>query len=177
MNTANKLTVFRVILIPFFVLFMLTDFTDYNRLIALIIFAIASITDQLDGHIARKYNMITTFGKFMDPIADKLLVASALICLTYLREIPAWAVIVIILREFAISGLRLVAAENNNVIAAAGWGKAKTAAQMVAIVLLLLNAPPLNTLTLVVFYISVALTVISLIDFMVKNKDTLIMDK
>ena len=107
MNTANKLTVFRIILIPFFVLFMLTDFTAFNRLIALILFITASITDQLDGHIARKYNMITSFGKFMDPIADKLLVSSALICLSSLGELPAWVVIVIILREFAISGLRV----------------------------------------------------------------------
>ncbi len=177
MNLANKLTVFRMILIPFFVIFLLTEFTDYNRLIALIIFAVASITDHLDGRIARKHNMITSFGKFMDPIADKLLVSSALICLTALGEIPAWTVIVIILREFAISGLRLVAAENGSVIAAAGWGKAKTASQMVAIILLLLNIPQLHILAQIVFYIAVALTVISLIDFMAKNKDMLIMDK
>lgn len=177
MNLANKLTVFRVILIPFFVLFMLTDFTQYNRLIALAIFAVASVTDNLDGHIARKHNMITTFGKFMDPIADKLLVSSALICLTALGEIPAWSVIIIILREFAISGLRLVAAENGSVIAAAGWGKAKTATQMVAIIMLLLPIPKLYQISIVVFYIAVALTVISLIDFMLKNKDMLIMDK
>ena len=177
MNLANKLTVFRVVLIPFFVLFMLTQFTPYNRLIALIIFAVASITDHLDGHIARKHNMITTFGKFMDPIADKLLVSSALICLTALGEIPAWAVIVIILREFAISGLRLVAAENGSVIAAAGWGKAKTVSQMTAIIILLLNVPQLHILSQIVLYTAVALTVISLIDFMVKNKDMLAMDK
>ena len=177
MNTANKLTVFRMILIPFFVLFLLTEFTPYNRLIALIIFAIASITDHLDGRIARKYNMITTFGKFMDPVADKLLVSSALICLTALGEIPAWAVIVIILREFAISGLRLVAAENGSVIAADGWGKAKTVSQMAAIIILLLNIEQLYILSQIVFYISVVLTVISLIDFMLKNKDMLITDK
>ena len=177
MNTANKLTVFRMILIPFFVLFLLTEFTPYNRLIALIIFAIASITDHLDGRIARKYNMITTFGKFMDPVADKLLVSSALICLTALSEIPAWAVIVIILREFAISGLRLVAAENGSVIAADGWGKAKTVSQMTAIIILLLNIEQLYILSQIVFYISVVLTVISLIDFMLKNKDMLITDK
>jgi CDP-diacylglycerol--glycerol-3-phosphate 3-phosphatidyltransferase len=177
MNLANKLTVFRVVLIPFFVLFMLTELVPHSRLIALIIFAAASITDHLDGRIARKHNMITTFGKFMDPIADKLLVSSALICLTALGEIPAWAVIVIILREFAISGLRLVASENGSVIAASGWGKAKTVSQMVAIILLLLNIPLLNVLTQIIFYIAVALTVISLIDFMVKNKDMLIMDK
>lgn len=177
MNTANKLTVFRIVLIPFFVIFMLTDFTQYNRLTALIIFVVASLTDQLDGHIARKQNMVTAFGKFMDPIADKLLVSSALICLTALGEIPAWAVIVIILREFAISGLRLVAAESGNAIAAAGWGKAKTASQMTAIIILLLNIPGLYILSQIALYVAVALTVISLIDFMVKNKDILIMDK
>ncbi len=177
MNTANKLTVFRIILVPFFVLFMLTQFTKYNQLIALIIFVVASITDHFDGHIARKYNMITTFGKFMDPIADKLLVSSALICLTALGSIPAWAVIVIILREFAVSGLRLVAAENGGVIAAAGWGKAKTAAQMTAIIMLLIPIPQLYPISMIVFYISVVLTVVSLVDFMLKNKAMLITDK
>ncbi len=177
MNTANKLTVFRIILIPFFVLFMLTDFTSHNRLIALLIFIAASVTDQLDGHIARKYNIVTSFGKFMDPIADKLLVSSALICLTSLNELPAWVVIVIILREFAISGLRLVAAENGSVIAAAGWGKAKTAAQMTMIIIMLLNIPQLHILSIVSMYVAVILTLISLINFLVKNKDTFIMDK
>lgn len=177
MNTANKLTVFRIILVPFFVLFMLTQFTKYNQLIALIIFVVASITDHFDGHIARKYNMITTFGKFMDPIADKLLVSSALICLTALGSIPAWAVIIIILREFAVSGLRLVAAENGGVIAAAGWGKAKTAAQMTAIIMLLIPIPQLYPISMIVFYISVVLTVVSLVDFMLKNKAMLITDK
>ena len=177
MNTANKLTVFRIILVPFFVLFMLTQFTKYNQLIALIIFVVASITDHFDGHIARKYNMITTFGKSMDPIADKLLVSSALICLTALGSIPAWAVIVIILREFAVSGLRLVAAENGGVIAAAGWGKAKTAAQMTAIIMLLIPIPQLYPISMIVFYISVVLTVVSLVVFMLKNKAMLITDK
>jgi CDP-diacylglycerol--glycerol-3-phosphate 3-phosphatidyltransferase len=156
---------------------MLTQFTKYNQLIALIIFVVASITDHFDGHIARKYNMITTFGKFMDPIADKLLVSSALICLTALGSIPAWAVIIIILREFAVSGLRLVAAENGGVIAAAGWGKAKTAAQMTAIIMLLIPIPQLYPISMIVFYISVVLTVVSLVDFMLKNKAMLITDK
>lgn len=177
MNTANKLTVFRILLVPFFVLFMLTDFTAYNRILALAIFIIASITDHFDGHIARKYNMITTFGKFMDPIADKLLVSSALICLTALGEIPAWTVIVIIMREFAVSGLRLIATENKNVIAASAWGKAKTATQMIAIIMLLLPIPQLYSVSLIVFYIAVMLTIISLIDFLFKNKDSFIMDK
>ena len=177
MNLANKLTVFRVALIPFFVLFMLTELAPYSRLIAIIIFAVASITDHFDGRIARKRNMITTFGKFMDPIADKLLVSSALICLTALGERPAWAVIVIILREFAISGLRLIAAENGKVIAASVWGKAKTVSQMVAMVILLLKIPQLYILSQIVFYIAVVLTVISLVDFMIKNKSVLTMDK
>lgn len=177
MNTANKITVFRIVLIPFFVLFMLTDFTEYNRLIAIIIFIVASISDHFDGYIARKYNMITNFGKFMDPIADKFLVSSALICLTALGEIPAWTVIVIIMREFAVSGLRLIATENNCVIAASAWGKAKTATQMVAMIILLLNIPQLYILSQIALYTAVALTVISLVDFMIKNKDVLVVDK
>ena len=164
MNLANKLTVFRVILVPFFVLFMLTELTQYSRLIALIIFVIATLTDHFDGAIARKYNMVTSFGKFMDPRADKLLVSSALICLTSLREIPAWVVIVIILREFAVSGIRLVAADNGSVIAASPWGKAKTVAQMAMIIIFLLNIPQLYILSQVVMYIAVVLTVVSMID-------------
>ena len=173
MNLANKLTILRVILVPFFVLFMLTNFTDYNRLIALIIFIIATITDHFDGYIARKYKMITSFGKFMDPIADKLLVSSALICLTSLGEIPAWAVITIILREFAVSGIRLVAADNGAVIAAAGWGKAKTVAQMTMIIIYLLNIPQLDILAQISMYVAVILTLVSLIDYLIKNKDVI----
>ncbi|MBO7320127.1 MAG: CDP-diacylglycerol--glycerol-3-phosphate 3-phosphatidyltransferase [Clostridia bacterium] len=173
MNTANKLTIFRVILVPFFVLFMLCDITDYSRLIALILFVVATITDHLDGAIARKYNMITSFGKFMDPIADKLLVSSALICLTSLGEMPAWAVIIIILREFAVSGIRLVAADNGAVIAAAGWGKAKTVAQMVMIIIFLLKIPQLYILSQISLYTSIILTVVSMVDYLIKNKSVI----
>ncbi len=173
MNIANKLTVFRVILVPFFVVFMLTDFTPYNRWIAFAIFCIATVTDKLDGTIAKKYNMITDFGKFMDPIADKLLVSSALICLSSLGEIPAWIVVVIIAREFAISGIRLVAADNGVTIAATWWGKSKTISQMAMIIIMLMNIPALNILSQVVMYVALILTVVSMIDYIVKNKAVL----
>ena len=136
MNLPNKLTTFRVILIPFFVFFLLAPyFEGYGNYIALVIFIVASLTDFLDGKIARKYNLVTNFGKFMDPLADKLLVCSALICLIALDRIPAWIVIVIISREFIISGFRLIAADNGVVIAASYWGKFKTASQMVTVIL------------------------------------------
>ena len=140
MNLPNKLTIFRVILIPFFVFFLLTDVLgaggDY---LALVIFIVASLTDMLDGKIARKYNLVTNFGKFMDPLADKLLVCSAMICLVDLRLLPSWIVIIIIAREFIISGFRLIAAEHQIVIAASMWGKFKTTFQMAMIILIILN--------------------------------------
>ncbi len=187
MNLANKLTIFRVVLVPFFVAFMLYDFTDYNRLIALGIFVIATITDKLDGTIARKYNMITSFGKFMDPIADKLLVSSALVCLTALGEIPAWVVIVIIAREFLISGIRIIAAEKGVAIAASGWGKGKTVAQMAMIIVMLLKldffslpGQILHTAEQILYvagqiliYLSLLLTVVSAADYLIKNKKVL----
>ncbi len=173
MNIANKLTVFRVILVPVFVIFMLTDFTAYNRWIAFGIFVLATITDKLDGTIARKYNMITTFGKFMDPIADKLLVCSALICLTASGEVPAWVTILIIGREFAISGVRLVAADNDVAIAATWWGKSKTIAQMTMIIIMLMNVPAFHILGQIAMYVSVVLTVISLADYIIKNRTVL----
>ncbi len=173
MNTANKLTIFRVILVPFFVIFMLCNLTDYDRLIALVIFVIATLTDHLDGYVARKQNTITSFGKFMDPIADKLLVSSALICLTALGEFPAWAVIVIILREFAVSGIRLVAADNGAVIAASYWGKAKTVSQMVMLIVFLLNIEKLYILAQITLYTAVILTIVSMIDYIVKNKNVI----
>ncbi len=173
MNLANKLTVFRVVLVPFYVFFMLTDFTAYNRYIALTIFVIATITDKLDGTIARKYNMITSFGKFMDPIADKLLVCSALVCLVSSGEIPAWMVIVIIAREFIISGIRLIAAENGVAIAASWWGKIKTIAQMAMIIVILINADIFYILEQILIYVSLLLTVVSAIDYILKNKNVL----
>ncbi len=173
MNIANKLTVFRVILVPFFVVFMLTDFTAYNRWIAFGIFVVATITDKLDGTIAHRYNMVTTFGKFMDPIADKLLVCSALVCLNASGEVPAWVTLLIIGREFAISGVRLVAADNKVAIAASWWGKSKTIAQMSMIIIILADIPALHLLGQIVMYISVVLTVVSLADYIVKNREVL----
>ena len=131
MNLPNKLTVLRVIMVPFFVLFMLTDLGgDANKWIALAIFCVASLTDMLDGKIARARNLVTNFGKFMDPLADKLLVCSAMICLIPAGKLPAWIVIIIIAREFIISGFRLIASDNGIVIAASYWGKFKTVSQM-----------------------------------------------
>lgn len=176
MNLPNKLTLFRVILIPFFVFFLLAPyFEGYGNYIAVAIFIVASITDFLDGKIARKYHLVTNFGKFMDPLADKLLVSSALICLVALNKIPAWIVIVIIAREFIISGFRLVAADNGVVIAASYWGKFKTAFQMVTVIVLILNisGKVFAVIGTVLIYISLVLTVISLIDYIAKNKDVL----
>lgn len=176
MNTPNKLTVARMILVPFLVVFLLTGWGgEANRWICFAIFVAASVTDWFDGHLARKYNLITNFGKFMDPLADKLLVSSALICLVALNKIPAWVVIVIIAREFIISGFRLVAADNGVVIAASYWGKFKTAFQMVTVIVLILNIPGevFAVIGTVLIYISLVLTVISLIDYIAKNKDVL----
>lgn len=173
MNLPNKLTMFRVILIPFFIVFLLVPITPYDKWIALAIFIIASLTDLLDGKIARKYNLVTNFGKFMDPLADKLLVCSALICLIELNKIPSWMVIIIIAREFIISGFRLVAADNGVVIAASYWGKFKTTFQMVAVCLLIADIEVLSLVTQIVLWIAVILTVVSLIDYLIKNKDVM----
>ena len=176
MNLPNRLTLFRVILIPFFVFFLLAPyFTGYGNYIAVAVFIVASITDFLDGKIARKYHLVTNFGKFMDPLADKLLVSSALICLIELSLIPAWIVIVIIAREFIISGFRLIAADNGVVIAASYWGKFKTASQMVMVIVLILNLPNpvFSVIGTVLIYVSLVLTVISLVDYIVKNKNVL----
>ena len=176
MNLPNKLTILRTVMIPFFILFLYTDwFHGYDKIIAAVIFIAASLTDMLDGKIARKYNLVTNFGKFMDPLADKLLVCSALICLIALDRIPAWIVIVIISREFIISGFRLIAADNGVVIAASYWGKFKTASQMVTVILLVLNIQNtvFTVLGTVFIYISLVLTVVSLIDYIAKNKEVL----
>ena len=171
MNLPNKLTILRVLLIPVFVVFLLgADMIGpWSVYAALAVFVIASLTDLLDGKIARKYNLVTNFGKFMDPLADKLLVCSALICLIQLGQLPAWVVIVIISREFIISGFRLVAADNGIVIAASYWGKFKTVFQMTAVVLLIFNIPALSVLTSAVLWIAVILTVVSLVDYVAKN--------
>ena len=173
MNLPNKLTIFRVILIPFFIVFLLIPITPYDKWIALAIFIIASLTDLLDGKIARKYNLVTNFGKFMDPLADKLLVCSALICLIELERIPSWMVIIIIAREFVISGFRLIASDNGVVIAASYWGKFKTTFQMIAVCLMIADIAALSMVTAIVTWIAVILTVVSLIDYLVKNKDVM----
>lgn len=176
MNLPNKLTVLRVIMIPFFVVFMLTDLGGaYSNYIALVIFCVASLTDMLDGKIARKYNLVTNFGKFMDPLADKLLVSSAMICLIPMDKLPAWIVIVIISREFIISGFRLVASDSGIVIAASYWGKFKTVSQMFMIIFLILDLPGniASGIETVLIYLALILTVVSLIDYIVKNKEVL----
>lgn len=190
MNLPNKLTIFRVILILPFVLLLLgghhewgwfqtifggiPEYVDY---IALAIFIIASLTDLVDGKIARKYNMVTNFGKFMDPLADKLLVSAAMIALVDMGRIPAWIVIIIISREFIISGFRLIASDNHVVIAASYWGKFKTTFQMIMVCLMIANLGAkyewMRILTDCIMWIALALTVISLIDYLVKNKDVM----
>ena len=173
----NKLTVLRMILVPFFVAALLIQNGEIFalRMTALVLFLIASLTDLLDGKIARKYNLVTNFGKFMDPLADKLLVCSALICLVQLGQLPAWIVIIIISREFIISGFRLVAADQGIVIAASMWGKSKTVSQMISIVLLIINikTPPLGVLTAISIPVMTILTVVSLLDYLMKNKQVL----
>ncbi len=176
MNLPNKLTIMRVILIPFFVFFLLSPyFPAYGNYIAVAIFIVASLTDMLDGKIARKYNLVTNFGKFMDPLADKLLVCSAMICLIELDRLAAWIVIVSIAREFIISGFRLVASDNGVVIAANYWGKFKTTFQMLMVIVLILDIqmPFFQILGTVLTYVALILTVVSLIDYIVKNKDVL----
>lgn len=171
MNLPNKLTTLRVIMIPFFVFFLLwQNGENYTfRMIALALFIIASLTDLLDGKIARKYNLVTNFGKFMDPLADKLLVCSALICLIELNALHAWMVIIIISREFIISGFRLIASDNGVVIAASYWGKFKTTFQMVSVVLLILDIPALAFVTTICVWIALVLTIVSLVDYIYKN--------
>ena len=161
-------------MIPFFVVFLLTDLAgNYSDLIALFIFIIASLTDLLDGHIARKYHLVTNFGKFMDPLADKLLVCSAMICLVELGRLPAWMVVIIISREFIISGFRLVASDNGVVIAASYWGKFKTVFQMGMICLLIAAMKELNLITILVTWIALLLTIISLLDYLIKNRNVM----
>ena len=175
MNLPNKLTTFRVILIPFFVFFLLTDFVAGSKWIATVLFCAASITDFLDGHIARKYNLVTNFGKFMDPLADKLLVCSAMIALVGMHRLSSIVAIIIIAREFIISGFRLVASDNGIVIAASWWGKSKTISQMIMIILLIADIPALSVLNTVLIWVALILTVVSLIDYLVKNKNVLSM--
>jgi len=184
MNLPNKLTLLRVILIPFFVFFILAGFVPFGKYIALVIFIFASITDLVDGKIARKRNLVTNFGKFMDPLADKLLVITALLCLLVVdggarvcrsQTLALLGIIIIVAREFIISGFRLVASDNGLVIAASYWGKIKTATTMVTICFMIVVTeinefiPFFSELTLVLFWISVTLTVVSLVDYIAKN--------
>lgn len=192
MNLANKLTLIRIVLVPVFLVFIAYQDLPYGSVIATLIFIIASVTDQLDGYIARSRNQVTNFGKFMDPLADKLLVTAALISLVELQLVPAWAAIVIIAREFAVSGLRTIAASEGKVIAASWWGKIKTVIQIIAIVLLLLqvniiNSPGIKELVAgngflrtffvyvpdIFLYLAVAITIISGIDYFRKNKNVI----
>mgnify|MGYP000237717057 CR=1 FL=1 len=177
MNLPNKLTVLRVIMVPFFVFFMLTGVGGAaNKWIALIIFCVASLTDMLDGKIARARNLVTNFGKFMDPLADKLLVCSAMICMIPLGKLQAWFVIVIIAREFIISGFRLVASDNGIVIAASKTGKLKTISQMVMVVLVIADLGGIfDVLKQIFIWLALILTVVSLIEYIAKNKNVLSM--
>ena len=174
MNLPNKLTILRVILVPVFILFLMCDITGgADKWIALAIFIIASLTDMLDGKIARKHNLVTNFGKFMDPLADKLLVCSAFICFIELGKMPTWMVLIVIAREFIISGFRLVASDNGVVIAASMWGKYKTAISMVMIgfVIADIQIPVFQVVTQVLIWVALILTVVSLVDYILKNKD------
>lgn len=181
MNLPNKLTIFRIILIPVFLVFLLCPLgldKAICRYIAAAIFIVASLTDALDGHIARKYNLVTNFGKFMDPLADKLLVCSAMIALIECESVvnlPAWVVIIIIAREFMITGFRTLAVERGVVLAAGFWGKLKTICQMIMLVVLLLNID--NKILIILSYtliaLSVILTIVSAVDYLVSNKQVL----
>lgn len=194
MNLANKLTMIRIFLVPVFLVFITVKEIPYGSIIATVVFIIASLTDQLDGHIARSRNQITNFGKFMDPLADKLLVTAALVSLVELKLVAGWAVVVILAREFAVSGLRTLAASDGTVIAASWWGKIKTVTQMIAILLLLLKVninTSVNAINFVnnnsllndfftyvpetIMFMAVLITIISGIDYFVKNKHVLSM--
>lgn len=174
MNLPNKLTLLRIVLVPVFVvLLFLGQSNNLLRVLALVVFCIASITDALDGYIARSRNLITNFGKFMDPLADKLLVCSALISFVQIGSVPAWVCIIIIGREFIISGFRLIASDKGVVIAANKWGKAKTISQMLTIILLILAIPQIQIVTDIMIIVMTVLTVVSLVEYIVKNVNVL----
>ena len=168
MNLPNKLTLLRMAMVPVYVAVLLIDF-PHHILIALGVFILASLTDLLDGHIARSRNLITDFGKFMDPLADKVLVLSAMICFCQLGIMPAWAVIVVVFREFAVSGMRLVAVEQGRVIAAGWSGKVKTAVTMVCLCLMHLPIPESANWACIVLI--VATTLYSGVEYFIKNRD------
>lgn len=184
MNLPNKLTILRLVLIPFYVFFVMTNFFSFSSHIALVLFCLASITDLLDGKIARKYNLVTDFGKFADPLADKILVVSGMICFVALGKLPVWVCIIILAREFAISGFRLVLAAKGTVLAASYIAKFKTTFQMIMIILMTFDMENLvvskgfspvilnvyNIVTMVIMYVALVLTIISLIDYFYKNR-------
>ena len=172
MNLPNKITVSRILLIPIFMIVLYLPI-PYRELIALAIFIIAAATDGIDGHIARSRNLVTNFGKFLDPLADKLLVTAALVALVGMQRIPSWIVTVIIAREFAVTGIRLLAVGEGRVIAASMWGKYKTTFQMIMVILMIVNLPQLQLVTDIVMWIATILTVVSLIDYLVKNKQVI----
>lgn len=183
MNIANKLTISRIAVIPVFVLFLLVEISKYHFIIATVLFIIASVTDFFDGKLARKYNMVSDFGKFADPLADKLLVLSAMICFVKLDLMPAWICIIIMAREIAISGFRLVCAGNGVVIAASKLGKFKTVTQMAFVILTTFNfscyfsdsAPGACTvieiIRIIFMYLALVMTVLSLVDYLYKNRN------
>ena len=196
MNLANKLTMLRIFLVPLFLVFIAIQGIPYGTFIATFIFIIASLTDQLDGYIARSRNQVTTFGKFMDPLADKLLVTAALISLVEMQVVPSWAAVIIIAREFAVSGLRTLAASEGKVIAASYWGKVKTVIQIIAILALLIKVSVASSeyfTSLVVgnsflettlkylpnafLLVAVIATILSGVDYFNKNKKVINMDK
>lgn len=172
MNLANKITLSRIVLIPVFMVVLLSDISN-NMIWATVVFVIASATDALDGYIARNRNMITNFGKFIDPLADKLLVTAALLVFVQMQIVPAWAVMIIVAREFIVTGLRTIAVAEGVVIAASIWGKVKTVTQMIAIIAMLLNNFPFSLINfpfdIIIFYISVIFTVLSGVDYLLKN--------
>ncbi len=181
MNLPNKLTIMRLFLTIIFVIFYMLsipyDEMSSFRILSLIVFVIASLTDALDGYIARKYNLITSFGKLLDPLADKVLVVCALLCLLVTKEVPLIGVLVVVIREFSISSIRLVATEKGIVIAASKMGKIKTISQMISIILILAKFYDINMtcyyITYSIYYISVVFTVLSLVDYVYKNRSVL----
>lgn len=176
MNTPNKLTMLRVILIPIFMIFMLYEVVPYANFVAVLLFVLAFLTDLLDGYLARKYNQVSNFGKIMDPLADKVLVAAAMICLTWDGVVNPWITVAILAREFTVSGIRIAAAAEGNVVAASIWGKAKTMWQFIAITASLiligdiLVFPGKQLIIDILMYINLILTLLSGIDYIIKNR-------
>lgn len=181
MNLANKLTIIRIFLVPIFLVFIAVKEIPYGTVIATAVFVVASLTDKLDGYIARSRNQITRFGKFMDPLADKLLVTAALISLVEFRIIPTWMAMIIIAREFAVTGLRAIAAAEGTVIAASWWGKIKTVIQIIAIICALINLNYatvfFTTATKIIMMIAIIVTILSGADYFIKNKEVIKIDK